>query len=492
MLQRLFGHRRNNQPLAAAQAPVIESLEERKLMADAQIVAAQPDQWKVITNIPGADAPLNRSRLTIPFSDDIVIFDVNKIQIRGWAINPISASADPVKVQIQILNAQVLNGNQLQLTTRGMICKDGYIVFNRGSFKDVNGVMVKGQERKTIAGLDRETFTLTRRMFIPQDLSRVTPDVYAGAPAPTVADDVLTEPQAEAQLDALLDKKVAQKVITQARADAAMAGFNSSAAIGIIPDHNLRAACYALTGTFAEGAIASFIEGENDSGLHYSIIRFGATEDPTVPVAQTTIRESDGALRITIRQNLSGEPLQALSAWLAHEAIHQDDEQHLQEEKIGTIAEVLVYAQQALVDPAFIKSGSQLVNLENEKLIALLNSGRVKFPFVGPLDPPNARLDERGVLPNSIADSDGDGVYTSFDNFVGRQYIKRGAISQNTNGNELLEAYITAITGTTPVGDVNFSDSLITSIDNSQKIVSVKSTISLARHLRLQIADLTT
>ena len=40
-------------------------------------------------------------------------------------------------------------------------------------------------------------------------------------------------------------------------------------------------------------------------------------------------------------------------------------------------------AQQAQTDSAYLRAGTLLVNRENEKLLALINSGRTIFPYVG-------------------------------------------------------------------------------------------------------------
>jgi hypothetical protein len=287
-----------------------------------------------------------------------------------------------------------------------------------------------------------------------------------------------------AQLDNFLGKKVTQGKISQAQKDAAMSRYDTSN--GIFPDPTLRAALFSLTGTFAEGAIASYLDGANLTGKPYLIVTFGSPEDSTVPVAQTSFRD-DGRIRAIFKTEFRGESIQALSAWLAHESIHQDTLTGLQEEIAGTIMETLVYAQQGMVDGAFMNSGTKLAALENEKLYAFLNSGRAIFPYVGLLNGPiiNAAA---GVFPGQKAPTDGQGVYTSWENFVKRGYQARGAVSTSTPTNPLWRAYYAAITGKQAPTNQVFNDALIADIDSFQGIVPTKDAIVLARQFRAKLS----
>src|SRR5439155_21699656 len=149
-------------------------------------------------------------------------------------------------------------------------------------------------------------------------------DVFASSPDPAAKSNVIDETTATNALKAFLDKKVALGVITQAKEDATMTRYSSAAAKGTIADHNLRAALFSLVGTFAEGAIASWLDGTNITGKPYAVVAFQDPGDATVEVAKTTPRPSDGRLRTVFKPNFQGEPFQALSAWVAHEALHQD------------------------------------------------------------------------------------------------------------------------------------------------------------------------
>jgi len=164
--------------------------------------------------------------------------------------------------------------------------------------------------------------------------------------------------------------------LTTTQRNNALNRYNSAAAKGIIPDANMRAAVVSLTGTLAEPAIAAFIDGTNLTGKPYTIVAFDVPPDSTVPVAQTILNTSTNRLRTVIKPEFSGEPFQVVSAFLAHEALHQDATVGLQEEEMANVAEVLTYAQQVLADPTFVSSKTALTNLENDRLYALLQSGQ--------------------------------------------------------------------------------------------------------------------
>jgi len=203
-------------------------------------------------------------------------------------------------------------------------------------------------------------------------------------------------------------------------------------------------------------------------------------------VAQSTLNTKTNRLSTVIKPTFKGEDFRALSAFLAHEALHQDSVNGLQEEVFAVTCETLAYAQQAEVDSSFLANHTALVNFENERLMALLQSGRTIFPYVGLFDGPNHNA--RGnVFPGSIAPSDSKGSYKSYEDYMIRQYTQRGAPDQITVGNNILKAYYTAITAKAAPKSLSFTGSLLTDVDSFQSPIPTKSAIALAGALRLGI-----
>jgi hypothetical protein len=495
MLRRLAKALRRPQPTTHRKAAAFEQLEQRQMLAVSPVFAGTKIKG---INLSSNGVSTNQTLITVPFTDDINVADASKIRVFGYALNPESSSITAqVKTTVHVSNVVTVTSDEngdgvqehkyLQMTTDRLMRKGGTIIFNEGALTDKNADTLATITSKTVKGQNKERFTLACRAFNPGavGLAKMSNTLYAGSPTPVGDNTPDSDATVRANLDNFLNKKVTLAIITQAQKDAAMARYDTSN--GLVPPATLRAALFSLTGTFAEGAIASYLDGTNNlTGKPYTILTFANPPDASVPVAQTTVRPSDGRLQLVIKTEFSGESFQALSAWLAHESIHQDTSIGLQEELTATDVEVLTYAQQAQTDPAFMNSGSKLAALENEKLFAFLNSGKAIFPYVGTLDGPI--LGGAGVFPGQKAPSDGQGNYTSLDNFQRRQYLARGAVSQSTDTNPLWAIYYNKITGKTAPANQKFNDALLADIDSFQAIVSTKQAILLARQFRAHLS----
>lgn len=473
----------------------VETLEQRQMLAVSPVVAGSKIKG---VNLSANNISTNQTLVTIPFTGNVTLADASKLRMFAYAINPLSSKLGQIKKTINAVKVEVLtldvdgDGNTtgpldrslLQITTDRLMRKGATITFNEGMLTDDNGDTLATQTRKTVKGQNRERFTLANRAFVPTDFTRFTPDIYAASPTPATANTAPADATVDAAFAAFMAKKVTAGVITQAQSDAAITRYNSAAAKGTVPDANLRAALFSLTGTFAEGAIASFLDGANVTGKPYTIITFQNPDDSTVPVAQTSVRTSDGRLRTVFKPTFKGEPFQTLSAFLAHEALHQDSVFTLQEEEVAPTVEVLITVQQAQIDSSFLKGGTALVNFENDRLLAILNSGRTIFPYPGLLDGPILNS-AAGVLPGQKAPADGHGVYTSFNDFDKRDYIARGSVDTSSVGNALLNLYYTNLTGKTAPSNLKFSNQVITDIDSFQGILGTHAAILMAQALRL-------
>jgi hypothetical protein len=488
MLRRVARSHRQSATTKAA-AVSFEKLENRQLMAVSPVIAGTKIKG---INLSSGNISTNQTLITIPFTGNIKILDQTKLRLYGYAINPLSKNLAQIKKTVNVVKAEVLSfdtnndgvmeRNYLQITTDRLMRKQGFIVINDGALADDNNDVLATQTRRTIKGQNKERFTLANRNFVPTDFTRYTNETFSASTTPAAASTDIPEATVTANLDSFLGKKVTAGIITQAAKDAAMVRYNDANNKLKVPNANLRAALISLTGTFAAGAIDSFLSSK------YTIIAFQDPGDSTVEVARTTARE-DGKLRTVFRPEFDGEPFQVLSAWLAHEALHQDNTFPLQEEVAAVTFGTMVNAQQVLTDPAYIKTPSLLVNRENEKLLAFVNSGRTIFPYVGVLNGPN-KNSAQGVLPGQKASVDNAGVYTSFNDYIRRLYIDRGSptTSPDSDGNALLNTYYTAVTTKTAVAGMKFSNSIITDIDALQTPVYPRAAILVAQALRLTLS----
>jgi len=462
--------------------PQFEALEGRQLMAVSPVIAGTKIKG---VNLSSGGVSTNQTLITVPFTGNVHIADQSGIQLRGYAINPLNGHQK--KMVINVVSASVLSTDHkyLQITTDCLMRKGGAIMFLAGALTDDNGDTLAAQTVHAVKGQNKERFTLARRAFIPTDFTKFTPSLYSAATTPADASGTVAEGTVTTALTAFLQKKVDLGIITTAQRDAALARYNAAATKSIISDANLRAALVSLTGTFAESAIACYLDGSNATGKPYTIVTFQDPADSTVPVAQSTLNTSTNRLSTVIKPTFKGEDFRALSAFLAHEALHQDGVNGLQEEIFAVTCEGLAYAQQAEVDSTFLSNHTALVNFENERLMALLQSGRTIFPYVGLFTAPNHNS-KNNVYPGSIAPSSG-GTYTSYEDFIRRQYVARGAPDQVTTGNNILKIYYNAITGKAAPKSFNFTGSLLTDVDSFQSPIPTKAAIALAGALRLGI-----
>ena len=149
---------------------------------------------------------------------------------------------------------------------------------------------------------------------------------------------------------------------------------------------------------------------------------------------------------------------------------------------------MLVNAQQAQIDNGYLMAGTELVNEENENLLALLNSGRTIFPYIGVNDASMRKNADLGVFPGQKASSDGGGVYASFNDYIRRIYIERNSPSVNTAGNALLNDYYFKVTGKAAAANMQFSDQIMTDIDTLQFPLGTRAAIVLAQQLKLKLS----
>ena len=120
----------------------------------------------------------------------------------------------------------------------------------------------------------------------------------------------------------------------------------------------------------------------------------------------------------------------------------------------------------------------------NADILAVINSGAALFPRVGER---NAPILGGNALPRSNPTAGGSSPFTSFDNFVNRQYAARGFGTGDTPGNPYALAISNNITGRTDSSVFNFSESRITFFDNSQLIISDKGAMRLAASIKVKV-----
>lgn len=464
--------------------PAFESLEQR------QLLSAIPLENKIIVGMITDEQGrhVNSSRVIVRFSENITLADPTKFRMFGYAANPTSASPTAQqKITINLLNIREHpDGNKIQFETDRRVRKGARFFMYDGAIKNASDGSNIGEKLVLLPkGLNKERFTLASRVFRPTDLSYFNSATFADAPAVIPASVPPSESSVAGELNDFLDARIAVGSITETQKQQALARFNDNVVKQLVPAANLRAAIVSLVGTVGESAIPALLDGQNDTGKRYTIIDFSNEVSPSAVVAETKVNDA-GRLRTLIKPSFAGEPFQALSAIMAHEALHQDITNSQNEELFANVVETLVYAQQVLIDPSIASTGTQLVTTMNGMLLAMLNSGSALYPRVGVLSAP--LLGGIGsVFHGGTPAGDAGGVYNSFENYVRRIYAARNFGGGDTPAPTLARTMQNAITGRADSVNFNFSQERIELFDNSQQVITDRNAVQLARILKLQI-----
>lgn len=232
---------------------------------------------------------------------------------------------------------------------------------------------------------------------------------------PSLVADPVTPPVTAADRDPAVQRQALQLMLqkdgaTQSVIDAALARFDQLPA-SIVPSPKARAAIAGLTGTFAEPAIDSLLTNNNCTGKPAALVAFQLPPDAPDLLARTTYTP-DGARVISLNPLLESDRIEHLMPLIAHESIHCDRLDGLNEEVAAVGFETYLYMQLISVDPSIVHTGTVAAREMNVDALALINSGRRYPESVGLLPSPGVTH----VLPGTNA------AYGSFAEFVAAAY----------------------------------------------------------------------
>ncbi len=219
------------------------------------------------------------------------------------------------------------------------------------------------------------------------------------------------------------------------------------------PGPKARAALAALTGTFAEPAIAAFLTGEKCGGQPASLIAFQTPPGDPRLLARVTTAE-DGSRVVSLSPELEAERFEMLMPLLVHEAIHCDDRDGRYEEVAATAFDTFFYLHLIATDPSLVNSRGRLARDMVVDALAMINSGRRYPESVGVLRSTGAKQ----ALPGS------NNPATSFAEFIAAAY---GQMEGNSSPDEPVAlAYAAALAAVmnVPAGspfDLRYLDELL-------------------------------
>src|SRR4051794_919136 len=89
---------RRSQASSKVKGATIEMMEGRRYMAVSPVIAGTKVKTKNLFDVDNVS--LNESILTVPFTGNVTIADASKIQVRGYAINPLTGGQKKLVVGV--------------------------------------------------------------------------------------------------------------------------------------------------------------------------------------------------------------------------------------------------------------------------------------------------------------------------------------------------------------------------------------------------------
>ena len=467
--------------LAPSAAPVLfEQLEKRDLFAAGPISL---DGDLVVANLRDAsNLPANTSTITVPFNRLVRVKDPSKILVRGYLTDPSTNLSRKIVLNVTNVQRDPASNQRLIVTTDRQVPQGARVIFYAGAVTDKTGNENVRYEGRAANGLARKAFVMANRNFAATDVNLFSPAMFADASAPVATPDQPSDAAVRAAFGEHLDRKVKLKKILPAQKTRLLAVFDDARTTSTIPDANLKAALLSLAGTAGESAIGVVLDGNYAAGKPFTILHFSDEAGERAEVAET-VPNNEGRLRTHVKTKYAGEPFQALSAVLAHEVLHQDEQTSRQEEIVANSVETFVYAQQAAVEPGWVSAGTYLTKRGNGRLLAMLNSGRTNAPQTGVAAAETFHR-ENGVFVGGTTPV--GGPFASIRDLIDREFEARGFPSGTTRGNAALDQTLTKLTGVATTG-AKFSDQTIASLDVGQTALGTSDAVKLAYLLKLTV-----
>ena len=357
---------------------------------------------KVSSAVAERDIAEGRAKLTstirVTLDRDFEIADTNLPFASLFEFKVPKAEGGEARVLVNTAERGQTNSRLITLHTSTLIPDGSTLMIQRKAFqRKANGTI----DVEVTSDLDAPLVVLATRAFVP------AADGFFDDPETAPVSDADREPAA---MRAALEEHLRQRGSDDGSANRAL-GIYDSIPTEIVPSPKLRAALAGLTGTFAQGAIDSFLTGENCTGKPARTIAFQTPPGNENLVARVTYHTS-GARVISINPFAEGERIEHLMPILAHEAIHCDKDDGLVEEVAATAFDGFLYLQLVAADPELASIRTRVARELNIDAVAMINSGQRYPESFGVLKSPGVET----VLPltNVTAGSFADLVVASY------------------------------------------------------------------------------
>lgn len=291
--------------------------------------------------------------------------------------------------------------------------------------------------------------------FEPTDTDLFSPVVYEETPPLEPATERTAEP-VRRQLRELFARRFDDPDLIEQ----GMAIFDSSDLESTVSDDRLRAATAAMFGTVAEPSL------ERIQSRFYERVEFVPfASEPTEAIARVDYLPNRDAYRIELNERFQFEDFRRFIKTIAHETLHQDTEPSPTEELIAHSIDILIYATVLLESPELAGETTELARRHNTHLMARLNA-----------------RDETGTL--RLLEAQGS-VYPGGEPTDSYVDAVNGTTSYDTPGNEVLLAYLRAISEELVVFEPRFDNETVSVLDRGQVLVEPTDLLVLSDLLRL-------
>jgi len=310
------------------------------------------------------DREWNLADVNLPFAS---LFELKAPQADGTEKRILARTAEPSKTNTRLVT----------LTVGSLVPEGTKLTLQRRAFdRKATGVIeaeVESDLDPALVLLASEALAITRESFYAE---------------PTTAPlDTSTRDPASMRV-ALAEHLEARR--ESAETSAAALDLYDSIPPSVVPSPKLRAALAALTGTFAEPAIASLLTGDNCTETPAAAVLFQEPPGSASLIARVTWDR--GARVVSINPFAEGERIEHLMPILAHEAIHCDDEDGLYEEVAATAFDGFLYLQLVSIFPELAQANTRVARELNIDAVALINSGQRWPESIGILQSPGVEL----------------------------------------------------------------------------------------------------
>ena len=385
---------------------------------------------KYVQMIDAEEAPLEGSRVLVPFSGPIRIGD-NPPQLAAVTVatNVESRQDEFRMVAVTALRVEPATPQQLIIEFAGMLADgagidipDG-VVLNR-SGKSVGPLTIKMKTPHSplavgLAGViwepeERELFN-TKNLQKPRNDQREAP--------------VRAELEARFRLrPGMTDDQVA----------AVLGQYDGADLKRKVPDHRLRAGLLMLKGTSADAAIDFIASDTNRRNVPFEPLQVKSLSEYGA-FAAVFYHPVTGKMTMIVDEDMAKESLENIAVVISHETLHSGlGGGSATEETIAMASNTRVYQELMLWDPAIVRSPTPFTRQSNQLVLAIRNSGRYNYPYAGILPRPGVDDALRGV---------GQQPVRSFRDFLFKPDFYGDIAKTGSLGSEIVERYYQRIAG---------------------------------------------